>query len=71
MCQVIKRNGTKEDFNFSKIENAVNRAFNAVYKTNAPEDLIDYLKTTSQTFEDNISVESIQDFVENTLMEFK
>lgn len=69
--EVIKRNGQKVPFDFSKIENAVNRAFNAVYETNASEDLIDYLKTTSQTFEDNISVESIQDFVENTLMEFK
>ena len=71
MCQVIKRNGTKEAFDFSKIENAINRAFNAVYKTDASEDLIDYLKSTSKTFENDISVESIQDFVENALMEFK
>ncbi len=69
--QIIKRNGNLEEFDFNKIKNAVNKAFNAVYKTDAPEDLIDYLKTASQTFKDNISVESIQDFVENTLMEFK
>lgn len=69
--EVIKRNGDKVPFDFNKIKNAVNKAFNAVYNTDAPEEFIDYLRATSETFEDNITVEEIQDSVENSLMEFK
>lgn len=68
---VIKRGGNIVPFDFTKIENAVNKAFYAVYGSEAPEDLIDYLKVTSSTFEDDMSVEDIQNFVENSLMEFK
>ena len=68
--KVIKREGKKVPFDFTKIKNAVNKAFNAVYNTDAPDDFIDYLNTTSQTFENEMSVEEIQDFVEDSLMEF-
>ena len=68
---VIKRDGTIVPFEFEKIKNAVNKAFNAVYNSDAPDDFIDYLKVLSNTFEENKSVEEIQDFVENSLMEFK
>ena len=69
--QVIKRDGTLQPFNFEKIKNAVNKAFQAVYQSDAPDDFINYLEVTSLTFETNMSVEDIQDFVENSLMEFK
>lgn len=69
--EVIKRNGDKVPFDFNKIKNAVNKAFNAVYNTDASEEFIDYLRATSETFKDNITVEEIQDSVENALMEFK
>ena len=69
--EVIKRNGNKVPFDFNKIKNAVNKAFNAVYNTDAPEEFIDYLRSTSETFSNNITVEEIQDSVENALMEFK
>ena len=71
MINVIKRSGEKVPFEFNKIKNAVNKAFNSVYNSDAPEDFIDYLNVTSETFEDGITVEEIQDFVENSLMEFK
>ena len=68
---VIKRDGSVVPFEFEKIKNAINKAFNAVYNTDAPEEFVDYLRATSETFEDNITVEEIQDSVENALMEFK
>ena len=69
--EVIKRNGNKVPFDFNKIKNAVNKAFNAVYDADASEEFIDYLRVTSETFDNNITVEEIQDSVENALMEFK
>ena len=69
--QVIKRNGEKQPFDFSKIKNAVNKAFNAVHQSDAPDEFIDYLNAISKTFNKDITVEEIQDSVENALMEFK
>lgn len=69
--EVIKRNGNKVPFDFNKIKSAVNKAFNAVHGCDAPEDLIDYLRVTSETFEEDKSVEDIQKFVIYTLGEFK
>jgi len=69
--QVIKRDGTKVPFDFNKIKNAVNEAFRAEWETDAPEDFIDYLKVTSSTFEDDMSVEDIQKFVIYSLGEFR
>jgi len=68
---VIKRDGTLQPFDFSKIKNAVNKAFIAVYNWEAPDDLIDYLRVVSSTFDEDKNVEYLQDFVEDTLMEFK
>lgn len=68
---VIKRDGTVVPFDFEKIKNAVNKAFNAVHECDAPDDLIDYLRATSETFEEDKSVEDIQKFVIYTLGEFK
>lgn len=69
--QVIKRNGEKQEFDFSKIKSAVNKAFTAVHNADAPEEVIDYLQAICQTFTEDKSVEEIQDLVEDTLMEFK
>ena len=44
---VIKRDGSIENFDFQKIKNAVNKAFNAVHNSDAPDEFIDYLETTS------------------------
>ena len=68
---VIKRNGTTEKFDFNKIKSAVNKAFKAQYQSDAPEDLIAYLESVSKTFTDDKSVEEIQNFVEDSLMQFK
>lgn len=68
---VIKRNGSIESFDFQKIKNAVNKAFNAEYNSDAPEEFIDYLETLVSTFGDNIKIEEIQNLVENALMEQK
>lgn len=69
--QVIKRDGSKQEFNFSKIKNAVNKAFLAIHDSEAPTELINYLEVICKTFTEDKSVEEIQDFVEDTLMEFK
>lgn len=69
--QVIKRDGSKQEFDFNKIKNAVNSAFQSVYKRNAPEELLNDLKIVSKTFSDNINIEEIQNFVENALMDSK
>lgn len=71
MCKVIKRDGTQENFDFSKIKNAVNKAFKATYNQDAPDDFIDYLNAVCLTLELETSVEEIQDIVENALMEHK
>lgn len=68
---VIKRNGEVVPFDFSKIKNAVNKAFVAVYNNSAPEDFINYLEMICSTFSENKTVEEIQNIVENSLMEFK
>ena len=68
---VIKREGQVVPFDFEKIKSAVNRAFEAVHGCDAPDDLIDYLRATSETFEEDKNVEDIQKFVIYTLGEFK
>ncbi len=71
MINVIKRNGEKVPFEFEKIKNAVNKAFNSIYNSDAPEDFINYLEATSETFDNNITIEEIQKFVIYSLGEFK
>ena len=68
--QVIKRDGTLRPFDFNKIKNAVNKAFNAVHELDAPDDFIDYLEQVSKTFDRDMSVEEIQNVVEYSLMIF-
>ena len=68
---VIKRDGTVVPFDFEKIKNAVNKAFNAVHGCDGPDDFIDYLRATTETFEEDKNVEDIQRLVIYSLGEFK
>ena len=68
---VIKRDGKIVPFDFEKIKNAVNKAFNAVHGCDAPDDFIEYLRTLTTLFESDKSVEDIQKLVIYSLGEFK
>jgi transcriptional regulator NrdR family protein len=67
--QIIKRNGEKQDFDFQKIKNALDKAFQSVYHDDAPVEIIDYLQATMPLKED-MTVEDIQVVVEDVLMQF-
>lgn len=68
---VIKRDGTKEDFDIDKIQRAVYLAFRAVGKP-MPDYLVKMIDSLfSQLEGDAIGVEEIQDKIENILMNDK
>ena len=67
--QIIKRNGEKQNFDFQKIKNALDKAFQSVYHDDAPVEIIDYLQATMPLKED-MTVEDIQVVVEDVLMQF-
>ena len=68
--KVIKRNGDIQNFDFDKIAVAVNSAFVACGKPEAPEDFIEDLKHLFTLFDDDYTfkVEKLQDIVETQLM---
>ena len=72
MYQVVKRDGKVTDFNLSKISTAITKAFEATNKA-YNEDIIDLLalKVTAdyqdKIHDGQISVEDIQDSVENNI----
>ncbi|MCL2512524.1 MAG: ribonucleoside triphosphate reductase [Oscillospiraceae bacterium] len=74
MYQVVKRDGNVVDFNISKISAAITKAFNAQKKQFNP-DIIDLLalKVTAnyekKIVNDSVTVEDIQDSVEEVLIE--
>lgn len=75
MIKVIKRNGDIVDFNEDKIYNAILKAFNEIYpqennKTKCAFIQMKVVDTIKASYSDdeNISVETIQDLVENHLM---
>ena len=63
---VIKRDGSKENFNLERILSAVNETFSAVGEQ-TPKELIDRIKNTE--FKDDISIEDIQNLIEDYLMD--
>lgn len=66
---IIKRDGKHEDFSISKIKNAIAKAFMATNREVDDHILADLtMKVISHFEECNISVEQIQDIVEQTLM---
>ena len=68
--EVIKRDGNIVDFDSSKIKNAINKAFYQVYQ-NYNFDVDDLTDSVVEKIKDRnaVSVETIQDIVEHTLME--
>lgn len=75
MIKVIKRNGDIVDFNEDKIYNAILKAFNEIYpqennKTKCAFIQMKVVDTIKASYSDDesISVETIQDLVENHLM---
>lgn len=63
---VIKRGGSKEQFNVGKIKDAVASAFEAIGEK-VPIEV--YKRIEETDFKDNLSVEDIQDIVEDYLMD--
>lgn len=69
--QVIKRDGSKEEFDISKINKAVEKAFNSCNKK-MPQYLGDMIHALFSTLEgDTIGIEEIQNKVEDVLMNEK
>ena len=69
--QVIKRDGSKEEFDISKINKAVEKAFNSCNKK-MPQYLYDMIGALFGTLEgDTIGIEEIQNKVEDILMNGK
>nr|DAO34794.1 MAG TPA: anaerobic ribonucleoside triphosphate reductase [Crassvirales sp.] len=69
--QVIKRDGSKEEFDISKINKAVEKAFNSCNKK-MPQYLCDMIGALFGTLEgDTIGIEEIQNKVEDVLMNDK
>ena len=69
--KVLKRNGNKEEFDITKINKAVEKAFDSCGKV-MPEYLKNMIKSIFSTFkEDTINIEEIQNKVEDILMNEK
>ena len=74
MFQVVKRDGEIADFQMAKISSAINKAFEAREK-NYSQDMIDLLalRVTAdfqdKIMDDQVTVEDIQDSVENVLIQ--
>ena len=72
MLQVKKRNGILVPFDKQRIVNAINKAFIEVdgilYEEDTAQDIADEIKYSVKTADDIISVEEIQDMIENFLM---
>lgn len=66
---IIKRDGTKEEFNADKIFNALTKAFKACGYTSVENVIRDMI--SEMRFWDNITVEEIQDEVEETLYNYE
>jgi ribonucleoside-triphosphate reductase len=72
LLQVKKRNGILVPFDKQRIVNAINKAFIEVdgilYEEDTAKDIADEIKYSVKTADDIISVEEIQDMIENFLM---
>ena len=77
MKYILKRDGVKEPFNPEKIKNAILKAFMAVdgqltdYAIEKANNIADYIEGYCDDYEDILSIEEIQDLVENGLMSTK
>ena len=69
---IIKRDGKREDFSISKIKNAIGKAFHATGINNKEKLIADItMRVISNFTSSTISVEEIQDLVENELMKVR
>ena len=72
MLQVKKRNGILVPFDKQRIVNAINKAFievdGTLYEEDTANDIADEIKNSVKTADKIISVEEIQDMVEDFLM---
>ena len=70
---ITKRDGSIEEFNINKIQNALEKAFNNTnVNANNMNEILDYINLELQKKEStNYNIEDIQDLVERTLMLFK
>ena len=69
---IIKRDGKREDFSISKIKNAIGKAFHASGIDNEDKLIAEItMRVISNFVSPTISVEEIQDMVENKLMDMK
>ena len=69
---IIKRDGKREDFSISKIKNAIGKAFHATGINNEEKLIADItMRIISNFTSSTISVEEIQDLVENELMKVR
>lgn len=73
MIFVEKRNGSIEEFNKSKIVEAINKAFidvdSLLYETDTAKDIAEEIEEYGKNlYNKNLSVEKIQDLVEDYLM---
>lgn len=70
---IIKRNGQKELFNKNKIINAINKAFaqvdGKVYEEDTAQEIADEIEQKIKNIKTITTVEEIQDWVEDSLME--
>lgn len=74
MQTIIKRDGTKEDFTISKIENAIAKAMIETEKgmdSDVLERITQEVQIALETEQVNATVESIQDFIEEALMQYR
>ena len=73
MLQVKKRNGILVPFDKQRIVNAINKAFievdGTLYEEDTANDIADEIKYSAKTADKIISVEEIQDMVEDFLMQ--
>ena len=77
MIYVIKRDGRKMPFDTEKIKNAILKAFKAVdgqitsYAETKAENIANYIEGYCEDEKEPLSIEEIQDLVENGLMSTK
>jgi ribonucleoside-triphosphate reductase len=73
MLCIVKRDGTSVPFDKQKITDAINKAFievdGTLYEDDTANDIADEIKYKVKTSKDAVSVENIQDWIENYLME--
>ena len=76
-CTIIKRDGREVNFDKTKIESAILKAFNEVdgditeFAKEKASNIADYIENKSNESTDPMNIEDIQDLVENGLMSTK